>query len=108
MSVRIPSFLKLTTLTFHLVFHDWVIKDLDMSSWVCVTAHLPCPCNLSCKSRALCPGGGLPTDPHHHNHRLDMTLDVAEVLSNDTNISLKKDALMGFSALFNAECSFSC
>ena len=42
------------------VVRDWVIKDLDMSSRVCVTGHIKDPVPLIEKSRAFCPGGRFP------------------------------------------------
>ena len=48
---------KLTTLTFSPVVHDWVNKDLGMSSRVCATGHIIYPVPLIEKGRALCPRG---------------------------------------------------
>ena len=40
--------------------HDWVIKDLGMSSRVCVTGHIKDHVPLIEKSRESCPGGRFP------------------------------------------------
>ena len=48
------------SLTFPPVLRDWVIKGLGMSSLVYATGHIKDPVPLIEKSRASCPGGGVP------------------------------------------------
>ena len=54
-------------LAFPPVVQDWVNKGLGMSSCVCVTGHIKDPLPLIEKSRALCPGGGVPPSFIHHS-----------------------------------------
>ena len=44
-------------LSSHAVVHDWVFKDLGMSSRVCATVHIKDHIPLNVKSMACCPGG---------------------------------------------------
>ena len=56
LSIRVPL-VELNTLAFPPISHDWVIKDLGMSSRVCATGHIKDPVPLIEKRRGLSPGG---------------------------------------------------